>query len=217
MNRARNSFVVHTQLRHVDKPFDLWLVENLPLLGGQAPRRIEFFRCWSHRALSGLIELLARYSSMVVLVRRVGSRQSRRRRCVFLPLLLQRTDRYGGLVNDALVNIDAGLVQRLCVGLAGRQRRHRSLGASQSQRSFDTRWVERHRAFERAWKIVGAGRDSFFARAAMGSAGRVQKRVVVVALLDGSAGASRSFAGRFVLAPREEVGHEARHSCGCFG
>ena len=69
--------------------------------------------------ISRFVALLTGHGSVVVLLRRVGDSQARGWRRILLALLLQRSRARETLVNDAVVYIDAKVVQRLCVAFAG--------------------------------------------------------------------------------------------------
>lgn len=103
----------------------------------------------------------------------------RGRWCVLLALFLQRRGRRHCLVQNAIINVQAGLVYRLDVAFAWRQWRYDALGTSQSDRALEAARVERHGALERGGQVMGTRRDGLFAWTALGCAGRVEEAVVL--------------------------------------
>lgn len=111
-----------TELRHVDHSANIGFLKNLKLLSSEASRCVELLGA-CERALSGLVELLARYSGVVEL----GLRGK-----VLLALLLERAGSRSRLVEDAIFHIEARLFQRLSIGLSWRQRRDCALRAGEA-------------------------------------------------------------------------------------
>lgn len=197
-----------TELRDVDEPANVGLLKDLPLLGGEAARRVELLGRGG-RPVPRLVVLLARQGGMAVLGGGVCASQPGDGGRVLLPLPLEGAARGRRLVEDAIVHIGARLVEGLGPALGrGLRGGDDALGSGELDGGLGGTGVEVHGVLKGGGQVVGARRGSLLARAALGRAGGLDE---AVALARGGRAGGRDLP---LLAGGEEVGHEAGHGDG---
>lgn len=133
---------------------------------------------------------------------------ARRRWGILLALFSDRTTRPCCFVDDAVIDVEVGFVQRLCVALPWRQWSDNALGTCQSNGGIDAGGIESHGILKCGGQIIGSRWNGSLAWAALWSACRIEE---AIGGLGWCRGTDWCLFSRLVLAAGKEARHEACH------